>query len=200
MTRFTRIALLGLALPLLQGCFPLAVTGMGAATIMATDRRTSGMYIEDEAIEWKILAALRQDNRGAHVNATSYNRQVLLTGQAPTEDEKKRVESVVRGIANVREVVNELTVGGVSSMASRGNDALITSGVKARMVNNGKFSPSHIKVLTEANVVYLMGLVNPAEGEAAAEIARTTSGVSRVVKVFEYLKYAAVALQLYCPE
>jgi osmotically-inducible protein OsmY len=188
MKRFTRLALAALAVPLLQGCFPLAVTGMGAAAIMATDRRTSGMYIEDEAIEWKILAALRQDNRGAHVNATSYNRHVLLTGQAPTEEEKKRVESVARGVANVREVTNELTVAGASSMASRGNDALITSNVKARMVNNKKFSPSHVKVVTEANVVYLMGLVTQDEGEAAAEIARTTQGVSRVVKVFEYVK------------
>jgi len=188
MSRFTRLALAALAVPLLQGCFGLAVTGMGAAAVMATDRRTTGIYIEDENIEWKILAALRQDNRGAHVNATSYNRRVLLTGQAPTEDEKKRVESVTRGVPNVREVVNELTVGAASSMSSRGNDALITSNVKARMVNNKKFSPSHIKVVTEANVVYLMGLVSQEEGEAAAEVARTTQGVSRVVKVFEYVK------------
>lgn len=187
MKRLAPLAAL-LALPLLQGCFPLAVTGMGAAAVMATDRRTTGIYIEDESIEWKILAALRQDNRGAHVNATSYNRHVLLTGQAPTEEEKKRVESVARGIANVREVSNELTVGGVSSMASRGNDALVTSNVKARMVNNPRFSSTHVKVVTEANVVYLMGMVTQAEGEAAAEIARTTQGVSRVVKVFEYLK------------
>ena len=188
MTRFTRFALAALAVPLLQGCFPLAVTGMGAAAVMATDRRTTGIYIEDENIEWKILAALRQDNRGAHVNATSYNRHVLLTGQAPTEDEKKRIEGVVRGIASVREVSNELTVGGASSMSSRGNDALVTSNVKARMVNNGKFSPSHVKVVTEAGVVYLMGMVTQAEGDAAAEVARTTAGVSRVVKVFEYVQ------------
>ena len=188
MNRFARIALLALAVPLLQGCFPLAVTGMGAAAIMATDRRTTGIYIEDESIAWKILAALRQDNRGAHVIATSYNRHVLLTGQAPTEEEKKRVETVARGITNVRDVTNELVVAGASSMASRGNDALITSNVKARMVNNRKFSPSHVKVVTEANVVYLMGMVTQEEGEAAAEIARTTQGVSRVVKVFEYVK------------
>ena len=185
--RLVPLALLA-SLPLLQGCFPLAVTGVGAAAIMATDRRTAGIYIEDETIEWKILAALRQDNRGAHVNATSYNRHVLLTGQAPTEDEKKRVESVARGIANVREVTNELQVAGASSLASRGNDALVTSNVKARMVNNKRFSPSHVKVVTEAGVVYLMGIVTPDEGEAAAEVARTTAGVSSVVKVFEYLK------------
>ena len=121
------------------------------------------------------------------MNTTSFNRRVLVTGEVPTEEAKKKVEDAVRNIANVREVVNELKVGAISSIASRGNDALITSNVKARMVNNGKFSPNHVKVVTEANVVYLMGLVKQAEGEAAAEIARTTQGVSRVVKVFEYI-------------
>ena len=180
------LALVVAAAPMLQACFPLAVTGMGAAAIMATDRRTTGTYVEDEGIEWKALARLRQDSRGAHVNATSYNRRVLLTGQAPTEDEKKRIEGVVREIPNVRDVTNEIVVGPVSSLASRGNDALVTSNVKARMVNNGKFSPSHVKVVTEANVVYLMGIVSQAEGEAAAEVARTTQGASSVVKAFEY--------------
>ena len=101
---------------------------------------------------------------------------------------KKRVEDAVRGIVNVKEVTNELQVAGVSSLASRGNDALITSNVKARMVTNKQFSANHVKVVTEAGVTYLMGLVTPAEGEAAAEVARTTSGVSRVVKVFEYIQ------------
>lgn len=178
---------LAIAMPLLQGCFPLAVTGMGAAAIMATDRRSTGTYIDDEGIEWKAIARLREDSRGAHVNTTSYNKRVLLTGEAPTMDEKKRIEDVVKTIPGVRDVTNEIVVGNVSSMAARGNDALITSNVKARMVSNGKFSPSHVKVVTEANVVFLMGIVNTDEGEAAAEIARTTQGASSVVKVFEYL-------------
>jgi osmotically-inducible protein OsmY len=93
----------------------------------------------------------------------------------------------VKAITNVREVTNELQVAGASSLASRGSDALITSNVKARLVNNGKVSPLHVKVVTEAGTVYLMGLVSPAEGDAAAEIARNTSGVTRVVKVFEYI-------------
>lgn len=191
MTRrdFTRAVVVAAALALLQGCFPLAVTGMGAAALMASDRRTTGMYIEDEAIEWKAFARLREYNgRGAHVNPTSFNRRLLLTGEAPTEAMKKEVEDAVRKIENVGEVVNEVQVAGAASLASRGNDALITSNVKARMVNNGKFSPNHVKVLTEANVAYLMGIVTQAEGEAAVEIARTTQGVSRVVKVFEYVK------------
>ena len=189
MRKMIGLALVAAAMPLLQGCFPLAVTGVAAAGFMASDRRTTGMYIEDEAIEWKAFARLREYNgRGAHVNPTSFNRRLLLTGEAPTEAMKKEVEDAVRKIENVGEVVNEVQVAGAASLASRGNDALITSNVKARMVNNGKFSPNHVKVLTEANVAYLMGIVTQAEGEAAVEIARTTQGVSRVVKVFEYVK------------
>ncbi len=180
------IAILAAA-TLLQGCFPLAVTGMGAAALMASDRRTTGMYIEDETIEWKALARMRGDYPGIHVNATSFNRRVLLTGEAPNEETKTKIEGSVRRLENVREVTNELQVAGASSFASRGNDALVTSNVKARMVNNGRFSPNHVKVVTEQGAVFLMGLVTPAEGDAAAEIARTTSGASRVVKVFEYV-------------
>jgi osmotically-inducible protein OsmY len=120
------------------------------------------------------------------VNTTSYNRKVLLTGEAPTDADKKKIEEAVAGVASVREVTNEIQVAGNSSLAARGSDGLVTSNVKVRMVNNGKFSPNHVKVLTEGGVVYLMGLVTQYEGDAAAEIARTTSGVSRVVKVFEY--------------
>ena len=172
---------------LLQACGALMVTGAAATAVMVSDRRTTGTYVEDETIEWKIVDRMRDNFAGAHVNATSYNRRVLLTGEAPTEEMKKQVEARVRGIENVRDVVNEIQVSGASSMASRGSDSLVTSNVKARMVNNGRFSPTHVKVLTESGVVYLMGLVTPAEADAAVEIARTTSGVARVVKVFEYL-------------
>jgi osmotically-inducible protein OsmY len=172
----------------LQGCVPLVATGVGAGILMADDRRTTGIYIEDENIEWKVFARVRELATGAHVNATSFNRKVLLTGEATTEKDKAAIEEAVKKIPSVREVVNELQIAGASSLASRGNDGLVTSNVKARMVNNGKFSPHHVKVITEAGVVYLMGLVTQAEGEAAVEIARTTSGVNRVVKVFEYIQ------------
>ena len=183
-----RLALLALAIPLLQACFPLAVTGVGAAALMAADRRTTGIYVEDENIEWKIVARMKDDATGSHVNATSFNRRVLLTGETPTEATKKQIEASIRAIPSVRDVVNELHVGPASSMTARGNDALITSNVKARMVNNPRFSPNHVKVVTEANVVYLLGLVTPEEADAAVEVARTASGVSRVVKVFEYIR------------
>jgi len=175
------------ALPAIQACVPLAVTGAGAAAMMASDRRTTGIYIEDESIEWKAVGRLNAIS-GIHVNPTSFNRRVLLTGEAPTEELKQKAEDAVRGVPNVKEITNEVQIAGASSLASRGSDALVTSNVKARMVNNAKFSPTHVKVLTEQSVVYLMGIVTPAEGDAAAEVARSTSGVNRVVKVFEYMK------------
>jgi len=185
--KLIRPAALAAMAVVLQGCVPVAVTGMGAAALMATDRRTSGTYIEDETIEWKVIGRLKDGFAGSHVNATSFNRRVLLTGEAPTEEMRKQIEAAVRPIENVKDVTNELQVAGASSITSRGNDSLVTTNVKARMVNNGKFSPNHVKVLTEQGVVYLMGLVTTAEGDAAVEIARTTSGVARVVKVFEYV-------------
>jgi len=179
---------LAIAGSFLSGCAAVAVTGVTAAALMAADRRTSGTYIEDETIEWKVVNVMRNDFGSEHINATSFNRRVLLTGEAPTEDMKKDIEKRIRGIENLKDVVNELQVAGASSMASRGNDSLVTSNVKARMVNNGVFSPTHVKVLTEAGTVYLMGLVTQAEGDKAVEIARNTSGVGRVVKVFEYVE------------
>lgn len=183
-----RLAALALVASQLQACVPLVVAGAGTAALMAADRRTTGVYVEDENIEWKFVAYMKNDATGSHVNATSFNRRVLLTGEAPTEAAKKQIEDSVRAIPSVREVVNEIRVTGASSLTARGNDALITSNVKARMVNNKAFTPNHIKVVTEANVVYLMGLVTAQEADAAVEVARTGQGVSRVVKVFEYIK------------
>ena len=181
------LALAALAcLPFTTGCVPLAAVGAGTAAVMADDRRTTGTYVEDENIEWKARGTLNE-HKESHVNATSYNRKVLLTGEAPNEETKKKIGEDIRKIQEVRDVVNELTVGYTSSLTSRGGDAVTTTNVKARMINNGKFSPNHIKVLTEAGTVYLMGIVTQAEGDAAAEIARTTSGAKGVVKVFEYI-------------
>ncbi len=173
---------------LLQGCGALMVTGAAATALMVSDRRTTGTYVEDESIEWKSIDRMRGRFPGAHVNAASYNRRMLLVGQVPNEETKKQVEASMRGIENVKDVVNELEVAGASSLASRGSDGLVTTNVRARMVNNGVFSPTHVKVITEAGTVYLMGILTQAEGEAAVNIARNTSGVSRVVKVFEYVE------------
>jgi osmotically-inducible protein OsmY len=179
-------AALAALLPILQGCVVAAVGGVGAAVVMIDDRRTTGTYVEDENIEWKAIAKMSESFPNAHVSATSFNLRVLLTGQAPTEEAKKQVEEAVKGIASVREVTNELAVGGNSSMSARGSDSLTTTNVKARLVGS-KVSPNHVKVVTESGTVYLMGLVTQAEGEVAVDITRSTAGVQRVVKVFEFI-------------
>lgn len=186
--RLLAAAALLAALPALQGCITAAAVGAGTMALMVEDRRTTGVYVEDESIEWKVIARVNSDFRAAHVNATSFNRKVLLTGEAPTEEMKKAIGDAVKSMREVKSVVNELVVAGNSSMTSRGNDSLITSNVKTRMVGNGRFSTNHVKVVTEAGAVFLMGIVSVAEGEAAVEIARSTSGVSRVVKVFDYVE------------
>jgi osmotically-inducible protein OsmY len=178
----------------LQGCFPLVAVGVGAGALSIADRRTTGAQIDDEAIEEKASSRFREQFGSAQyqVNVTSYNRRVLLTGQAATEEIKNKLADIAKNVPNVVSVVSEVLVAGSSSFGSRSNDGLITSNVKARFLTNngGQFSPNHVKVTTENNVVYLMGLVTPAEGEAAAEVARTSSGVEKVVKVFEYLDTA----------
>jgi osmotically-inducible protein OsmY len=172
----------------LSGCVPLVATGIGAGTLMIVDRRTSGAYVEDEAIEWKVRNRLgdRFDGR-VHVNPTSYNRNVLLTGEVPDAAARAEVERIAGEVPNVRAVTNEVQVATVSTLSARSTDAYITSKVKARFVDGARFSANHIKVLTEAGTVFLMGLVTQAEGDDAAEIARTTSGVQKVVKIFEYV-------------
>ena len=172
---------------LMQGCFPLAAVGVGATALALDDRRSTGMYIEDENIEWKARARLIDKHGDAHVNVASYNLSILLTGEASSELAKKDVADTIRSIPNVRSVTNEINVSGNTSFTSRSNDSLITTNVKARLLNNGKVSANHVKVITENNVVFLMGILTKEEGDAAAEIARTTSGVARVVKVFEYI-------------
>jgi len=181
-------ALLGLA-PLMQGCVEMAVVGAGVAVMAAADRRTVGAQTEDQ--ESRI-----GDRFGdkVHVNVTSYNRNVLLTGEAPDAATKAEMEKIVREITNVRGVVNEIQIGALSSYSARGNDSYLTSKVKARFVDNGgAFSVNNVKVVTEAGVVYLMGLVTRKEADAAAEIARTTGDVRKVVRVFEYIQAPASA-------
>ncbi|APR03717.1 outer membrane lipoprotein [Thauera chlorobenzoica] len=155
---------------------------------MVSDRRTGGAYVEDESIEWKVSNRIRQRFGGTvHVNVTSYNRNVLLTGEAPDAGVRGELDGLVAGVENVRGVVNEVVVGPHSSLSARANDALITSNVKARFVDAQRFSPHHVKVVTEANVVFLLGLVTRAEADAAAAVARTSQGVRKVVRVFEYI-------------
>jgi osmotically-inducible protein OsmY len=185
--RFLLVILLAASASLLQGCFPLAAVGVGATALAVDDRRTTGIYIEDENIEWKSRSILLEQFKDTHVNVTSYNLGVLLTGEVPDEQTKNNVAAAIRKVASVKTVMNELTIGGKSSLASRSNDGLITTGVKSRFLGAKGFSGNHVKVVTEASVVYLMGIVTREEGDAATEVARSTSGVSRVIKMFEYV-------------
>lgn len=173
----------------LQGCFPVVATGVGAGAMMAADRRTTGAYIEDQEIETKASNRIGQQYKEkVHVNVTSFNRHVLLTGEVPDEATRTGVERIASSITNVKAVSNELIISGNSSLSSRANDTLITSNVKLRFLDNNKaFNADQVKVITEDGTVYLMGLVFHKEGDAAAQIASTTSGVQKVVKVFEYL-------------
>lgn len=173
--------------PLLQGCFPVIATGIGAGVLVAEDRRSAGTYVDDEAIETKSMMRVKDKFKDqVHVDVTCFNRVALITGEAPTDAIKAEIETIVRGISNVNNVVNEMIVGSPRSAASRGNDAFITSKVKAKFIDANKFQINHVKVVTENSIVYLMGFVTQQEANDAAELASTTSGVSKVVKVFEY--------------
>ncbi|MFN8695589.1 MAG: BON domain-containing protein, partial [Burkholderiales bacterium] len=174
----------------LQGCFPIAAVGVGATALVVDDRRSPGFYIEDENIEWRARTVIVDRFKNAHINVTSYNLSALITGEVPDERTKTEVGEAIRKVANVKNVTNELVVGGNSSLAARSNDALITTNVKARFLGAKGFSSNHVKVVTEAATVFLLGIVTKEEADAATEVARTTSGVSRVVKVFEYIDKA----------
>ena len=182
------LAVLAAAVPL-SGCVPLVVGGAVAGTaLVATDRRSVGAQADDEAIELKI-ANVRNMRWGdqVHVNITSYNANVLLCGEAPDAAIKSAMEEIARTTNPVKRVYNEIEVRPASSLGDRSNDTYITSKVKARFVEQTAFSATHVKVVTERGVVYLMGLVRKDEGDAAGRIASTTSGVVRVVKLFEYI-------------
>jgi osmotically-inducible protein OsmY len=174
---------------LLQGCVPIVIgAAVGGTAMVATDRRTTGTQVDDELIEDKIALNIRERFKGDfHVNVTSYSGIVLLTGEVPAETAKADIAELARTTPKVRAVQNELVVGAVTDLGSRSNDTLITSKVKTRFVEANKFQINHVKVVTERGVVYLMGVVRRDEGDAAAEIASTTSGAQRVVKVFEYV-------------
>jgi osmotically-inducible protein OsmY len=183
------------ALSGLSACAPLIIGGaMVSGTMMATDRRTSGIQIEDQAIELKVSGRVKEviGERG-HVNATSYNRMVLITGEVPTEADKVAVEQAVARIENVRSTVNELAIAGLASLTSRSNDTLLTSKVKASFVDARDMLSNAFKVVTERGTVYLMGRVTEREATRASDLARSVSGVQKVVRVFELVSEAELA-------
>jgi len=188
--RIVSLLLLTLLTGALQGCFPVVATGVGAGALMIADRRSSGAYIDDEAIEIKAsdrIGKKYKDNKSVHVNVTSFNRNVLLSGEVPNDSVKSDIADMVKTVDNVRNVSNELAVAGVSSLTSRSSDTLITSDVKLRFAQDKRFDANHVKVVTENGTVFLMGLVCEPEATAATALASTTGGVQRVVHLFEYI-------------
>jgi len=187
--RYVACALVALALTsMLVACVPVVVVGAaGGAALVATDRRTTGAQVDDEGIELKVVTqAENLYGDRAHINVTSYNGLVLLTGEVPDQGAWASIGSFAKAQQKVKAVQNELVVAPPSNLSQRSNDTYITSKVKARFVEANRFPPNAVKVVTERGVVYLMGIVTKAEGDSAGDVTATTDGVSKVVKVFEY--------------
>lgn len=184
----TKVVLGAALLGSLSGCVGLVAGGAVASALSAADRRTLGAQTEDNSINVKAELKMNQiTGENGHINITSYNRKVLLTGEVRDEAMKQAAEREVRAMPNVVSVINELEIAGPSSYTSRSSDALITTKVKASLVDKKTVSANSFKVTTERGVVYLMGLVTQREGNIAADVAKGVSGVNRVVKIFEYI-------------
>ncbi len=193
-SRFKTRALLrtlAVSIPLcasLSACFPVIMGGAVMGSLVATDRRTSGAQLEDEGIELRGASRVRENlGERVHVNVNSYNRQVLLTGEVPSVQDKQLVEQVLARVENVQAVVNELAVLGNATLTQRSSDALVTGKVKAGLVDAKDLFANAFKVVTERGLTYLMGRVTQREADRATDIARSTSGVQKVVRVFEII-------------
>jgi osmotically-inducible protein OsmY len=194
------LALAGAVLSL-SGCFPLMVGSAVTGALVASDRRTSGTVVEDNAIQLK--ASNRIDEalgERVHVNATSYNRQLLLTGEVPSEQDKQLAEKVVSGVENLRNVVNELAVLGNATLTQRSSDTLVTSRVKANLIDAQDLFANAFKVTTERGTVYLMGRVTQREANRATEVVSGTSGVQRLVRILEIISEDELARVQPTPE
>jgi osmotically-inducible protein OsmY len=173
----------------LAGCAVGIVAAGGAGAAMAMDRRSAGTIVDDQALELKISKAINDEpglGEKAHINVTSYDYEVLLTGETPTADMRDRAVDIARHVVLVKKVYNQLTVAPPSDFQARSRDTTITANVKARLVSKKEVSAANVKVVTEGRTVYLLGLVSHAEGEAAIEAAKFADGVAQVVPLFEY--------------
>lgn len=174
----------------LTACAPVIVGSAATGAVVASDRRTTGTFVEDQAIELKIKNAILANktlDKQTHINITSFNTNVLLTGEAVTEESRNQVIKIARDTEKVSHVFNEITIAAPSALVARSSDTLLTTNVKSRLLANKDVAGSKIKVVTEAGVVYLMGLVTRTQGDTAAKVASQASGVQKVVKLFEYI-------------
>ncbi len=174
----------------LSACVPAVVAGAGAAAMVGTDRRTTGSYTDDQTFEVKLAAQIAEKAPGVHINVTSFNRAVLLTGEAPDENARAQADFLARALPGVRKLYNYVVIAPNSTLGNRLNDSGLSAKVRARLLQGKNFSSNHIKVVTERGEVYLLGLVSEAEGQEAAQLASETSGVLKVVTLYEYLDQA----------
>jgi osmotically-inducible protein OsmY len=184
----------------LTACFPLAVGGAVVGSMGATDRRTTGTVVEDEGIELRATSRIREalGERG-HVNVASYNRQVLLTGEVPSAQDKQLVEQIVTGVDNVRHIVNELAVMGNSTLTQRSSDSLVTGRVKASLVDAKELSANAFKIVTERGTTYVMGRVTAREAKMATDVISSTPGVQKVVRILETISEDELARMMAPP-
>jgi len=188
-TQTIRLAVILPVIAVLQGCVAVAAGGAAAGAASVVDRRSAGTMVEDETIELKARKAIVGDkelDQKSHLNVTSYNTHLLLTGETPSEELKVRAEERVSKVPKVTRVYNEITVGAPSSVMTRSSDTLITSKVKTKLAADEHIDAVAVKVVTENGVVYLMGLLTHAEADRATEVARKTGGVQKVVKLIQY--------------
>ncbi len=181
-----------LLIPLsLSGCAAVVIgAAVGTTAAVTHDRRTTGTFIEDQNIELKAAKSFYSDKEihdSSHLNVTSYNLVVLITGETPSEDIRNRIVNIVREIPKVTHVYDELTIAAPSSWTSRSSDSLITSKVKTKLLTLKDFDGTRVKVVTDKGVVYLMGLLTKAESDDATRVAQGTGGVQKVVKLFQYI-------------
>jgi osmotically-inducible protein OsmY len=187
-SKFALIVLIPIIL--LQGCATAIITGAATGVSLVHDRRTTGAVIDDQGVEFKAALAIFNNKdiyEQSHINVTSYNGIILITGETLTEQLKQQVYDLVRVIPKVRTIHNQLVIAAPSSLPSRSSDAWITSKVKAKITSDRQIDPFYIKVVTEHGIVYLMGIVNQSESDRAVSITSNSAGVQRVVKIFEYL-------------
>lgn len=186
--RFTKIFTIAFVCIWLGGCVAAAAGGAATGVVVASDRRTTGTVIEDQAIEIKAARALNSDTEirdNTHLNVTSYNTIVLITGEAPSEELRKRAVEIVRHVDEVTKVYNEIIVAAPSSYMSRSSDTVITTKVKTKLFGQKGIDATKVKVVTERGIVYLLGLLDTEEAEIATEAAREVGGVQKVVKLFQ---------------
>lgn len=184
----------------MTACAPFLVAGVAGSALVATDRRTSGTQLEDETIELRASAKVRDTfGEKVHVNVTSYNCQVLLTGEVPSDRERQAVAAIVEKVENVKSVANELSAMPNASLGSRSNDLVVTGKIKATLIDSRDLFANAFKVVTERNTVYLMGRVTQREADSATALIRNVGGVNKVVRMFEIISEEELRRQLPAP-